>query len=122
MGDWNVVQDYNLDTINYRRENNPNSKLKLHSMMNDLDLIDIWREQHLNDRKFSWRGPSKKQSRLDYFLTTTDIGSFVVSSEIGIGYRSDHSPVSIILKLSNQTREGVHGSLIIVFYMRGILY
>jgi hypothetical protein len=38
--DWNVVQDYNLYTINYRRENNFNSKLKLHSMMNDLDLID----------------------------------------------------------------------------------
>jgi anionic cell wall polymer biosynthesis LytR-Cps2A-Psr (LCP) family protein len=40
VGDWNVVQDYNLDTINYSRENNSNSKLKLHSMMNDLDLID----------------------------------------------------------------------------------
>jgi hypothetical protein len=38
--DWNVVQDYNLDTINYRRENNSNSRLKLHSMMNDLDLIN----------------------------------------------------------------------------------
>jgi len=73
-------------------------------MMNDLDLIDIWREQHQNDRTFSWRGPSKKQSRLDYFLTTTDIGSFVVSSEIGISYRSDHSPVSITIKFSNQTR------------------
>jgi anionic cell wall polymer biosynthesis LytR-Cps2A-Psr (LCP) family protein len=40
VGDWNVVQDYNLDTINYLRENNSNSKLTLHSMMNDLDLID----------------------------------------------------------------------------------
>jgi anionic cell wall polymer biosynthesis LytR-Cps2A-Psr (LCP) family protein len=40
VGDWNVVQDYNLDTINYLRENNYNSKLTLHSMMNDLDLID----------------------------------------------------------------------------------
>ena len=34
--DWNVVQDYNLDTINYCRENNPKSKLKLHSVMNEL--------------------------------------------------------------------------------------
>jgi len=104
VGDWNVVQDYNLDTVNYRREHNLNSNLKLHSMMNDLDLIDIWREQHQNDRKLSWRGPSKKQSRLDYFLTTTDIESFVVSSVICISYRSDNSPVSIILKCSNQSR------------------
>jgi hypothetical protein len=34
--DWNVVQDYNLDTINYCRENNPKSKLKLHSVINEL--------------------------------------------------------------------------------------
>ena len=61
VGDWNVVQDYNLDTINYRRKHNPNSKLKLHSLMNDLDLIGIWREQHQNDRTFSWREPSKSK-------------------------------------------------------------
>ena len=41
VGDWNVVQDYNLNTINYFRENNPYSKLILHSMINDLVLIDI---------------------------------------------------------------------------------
>ena len=37
VGDWNEVQDYNLDTINYFKENNPYSKLKLHSMIIDLE-------------------------------------------------------------------------------------
>lgn len=66
-----------------------------------------------------WRGPSKKQSRFDYILTTTDIWSFVVSSEIDISYRSYNSPGSIKLKCSNQTGEGVHGSIIIVFLHEG---
>ena len=41
VGDWNVVQNYDKDTINYQSENN--HRVKVHQMMNDLDLIDIWR-------------------------------------------------------------------------------
>jgi hypothetical protein len=29
-GDWNVVQDYRGDTVNYIGENNPKSKLEIH--------------------------------------------------------------------------------------------
>ena len=47
----------------------------------------------------------KKQSRLDCFLISSDIEYVVQSSDIGLSYRSDHSPVSIVLKLLNQTTE-----------------
>jgi hypothetical protein len=72
VGDWNVIQNYDKDTINYQSENNRRSRaqVKVHQMMNNLDLIDIWR----------------------------------VASEIGINYRSDHSPVCMKLKFINQTR------------------
>jgi hypothetical protein len=43
VGDWNVVQNYDKDTINYQSENNRRAQVKVHQMMNDLDLIDIWR-------------------------------------------------------------------------------
>jgi exonuclease III len=61
VGDWNVIQNYDKDTINYQSANNRRSRaqVKVHQMMNNLDLIDIWR----------------------------------MTSEIGISYRSDHSPV-----------------------------
>ena len=45
VGDWNVVQHYDKDTINYRFENIPRAGIKVHRMMNDLYLIDIWRVQ-----------------------------------------------------------------------------
>ncbi|CAG2211429.1 unnamed protein product [Mytilus edulis] len=103
-GDWNVVQDYDMDTLHYRSENNPQSKAKIHEVMHELDLLDIWRQQHPFDNRYSWRGPNHKQSRLDYFMITSDIEAFVVSSDIGISYRSDHSPVLINLRFSSQIR------------------
>ncbi|CAG2205215.1 E3.1.11.2 [Mytilus edulis] len=102
-GDWNVVQDYEMDTLHYRSENNPQSKAKIHEVMHELDLLDIWRQQHPFDNRYSWWGPNHKQSRLDYFMITSDIEAFVVSSDIGISYRSDHSPVLINLSLLRET-------------------
>ena len=43
VGDWNVVQNYDKDTFNYQSENICRAQVKVHQMMNDLDLIDIWR-------------------------------------------------------------------------------
>jgi hypothetical protein len=37
-------------------------------------------------------------------MSQKDIEYFVQSSDIGLSYRSDHSPVSIVLKILNQTR------------------
>jgi hypothetical protein len=40
-GDWNVVQDYRGDTVNYIGENNPKSKLEIHQMINSMDLASL---------------------------------------------------------------------------------
>ncbi|VDI21983.1 Hypothetical predicted protein, partial [Mytilus galloprovincialis] len=51
-------------------------------------------------------GPNHKQSRLYYFMITSEIEAFVVSSDKGISYRSDHSLVLINLRFSSQIRGG----------------
>ena len=103
-GDWNVVQDYRVDAVNYIGENNPKSKLEIHQIINSMNLVDVWRDKNPGVRRCTWRGPNKKQSRLDYFLVLSDIEYVVQSSDIGLSYRSDHSPVSIVLNILNQTR------------------
>jgi exonuclease III len=60
-----------LDTVNYIGENNPKSKLEIHQMINSMDLVDVWRDKNPGVRRYTWRGPNKKQSRLDYFLVFT---------------------------------------------------
>ena len=103
-GDWNVVQDFQTDTINYKTNNNIKAQKKVSELKTELDMVDIWRIQNPDSRKFTWRGPRGKMSRLDYFLISSDFEPFITKSDIGISYRSDHSPVSLSFKFHNQTR------------------
>ena len=104
VGDWNVVQDYNLDTCNYKMKNNLNSHKKIQDLKEALDLVDIWRSLNPETSRYTWRGPDLKQSRLDYFLISTDFESLIESADIDISYRSDHSPVNLVLQLYSQKR------------------
>jgi hypothetical protein len=60
--------------------------------------------QPSSQKRFSWWDQNKKQGRLDYFCISSDLEPFVVTSEIGVSHRSDHSPVCMTLKLIYQTR------------------
>jgi hypothetical protein len=53
VGDWNVVQDYNLDTINYRRENNSNSRKNTCVKYKGKLLCSVTTNQSLNEKKIS---------------------------------------------------------------------
>lgn len=103
-GDWNVVQDFNLDTNNYKTRNNIKAYDKIIEMKNCLDLVDIWRAKNPNDKRYTWRVPNFKQSRLDYFLISTDFEPYVKKVNIDTSYRSDHSPVYLTLQFNNQTK------------------
>ena len=108
MGDWNVIQNYEKDTLNYVNQNIPKSQETLCNIMNELGIHDNWRIQNPDVHRFSWRGPGVgdgKQSRLYYFLVSFDFEAFIIKSEIGIAYRSDHSPVSVCLQFNNAKGE-----------------
>ena len=60
-GDWNVPLDYNMDTVNYRGKNNTKANQEVKSMMQNLDLVDVWREINTHDRKYTWFGPNNKK-------------------------------------------------------------
>ena len=44
--DFNIVLNLHMDTLNYKRTNNPNARQNILNMMNDLNLCDIERELH----------------------------------------------------------------------------
>jgi exonuclease III len=116
VGDWNMVQNYEKDTLNYVNQNNPKSQETLFHIMNELDIHDNWRIQNPDVHRFSRRGPGGKQSRLDYVLVSSDVETFIIKFEIGIAYRSDHSPVSICLQFNNKKGGKVFGNLTIVYF------
>ena len=95
-GDWNLILDEELDCRNYVKVNNPNARKRVIEVCNELDLIDVWRIQNPNCRRYTWRQhDTLKQSRLDFFLISSELHAKFVSCDIKPGYRSDHSLVDI---------------------------
>ena len=102
-GDWNVVLDYHQDTYNYSRKNNPKARKEILRGMELLDLVDVWRAQHVDSFKFTWGTLNPvKRARLDYFLTSQAISNLVSDCSIESKYRSDHHPVRMSLTTSQQ--------------------
>ena len=101
-GDWNLVLDPSRDYQNYKHINNPKSKEVVEEIIEHLDLNDIWRELNPEARRFTWRRTNPfQQSRLDFFLISDTVMSYVESADIECGYRTDHSMVTLTLKFGH---------------------
>ena len=76
------------------------------SLIEEEHFIDVWRVMNENTQKYTWRrlNPTKKQARLDYFLVSETINSYVMHSDIVPGYRTDHSGIILKFKLQEAER------------------
>jgi exonuclease III len=55
-GDWNVPLNYSMDTLNYIHKNNEKAQKQIHFMMEQLDLVDSFRELNPDIKRYTWRG------------------------------------------------------------------
>ena len=55
VGVWNLELDPDLDCLNYKHVNNPRARRQVLSLKGDINLVDVWRENNPEDRKFTWR-------------------------------------------------------------------
>jgi hypothetical protein len=106
-GDFNVVQEFTLDTRNIQSMNYPKAHDIVEAMKTDLDLFGPWRESNPNAHLFTWHARNK-QSRIDYWLTFNDVMDLIDGSTILPGYRSDHSLIKLDLKLTNHEKGPGH--------------
>ena len=98
-GDWNFVQNPEVDYFNYLHINNPRARKVVLDTMEENSLVDVWRLFNEDVRAYTWKrmNPVRKQARLDYFLINETCLEYVMDTNINPGYRTDHS--SILLKL-----------------------
>ena len=54
-GDFNLVLDQDLDTMNYKKENNTKSRQQVLNIMDILNLIDVFRENNPKLKRSSWK-------------------------------------------------------------------
>ena len=101
-GDFNLVQNQDLDTHNYVNINNPRAKSKLQDINDELSLVDPYREKYNELKRFTWRKTNPiKQARLDFFLITETLMHSLNDVEILPSYRSDHSSVVLSLEIND---------------------
>ncbi len=108
VGDWNLLLDPNIDGFNYKNINNPNSRFKVDELMFELNLIDLWRDENPEARKYTWTKKQDKKiiqmGRLDFFLISSSLIPFTTNCKILTGYRTDHSLITTALQFTNQTK------------------
>ena len=105
-GDWNLALNPRIDTFNYKsRDRRAKSRDLIESKCKDLGLHDAWRLFNGEKAQYTWRKSNPlKCARLDFFLVTDSLLNKAMACEILPAYRTDHSRVSLKLKLSSQTR------------------
>ena len=99
-GDFNIVLNILIDKKSGTMNTNKKSQILINNWMEETELVDIWRFQHLDSRKYTWcrRNPSPVFCRLDFFLVVYGITEKMIKSDIQPGYKSDHSLVSLTFK------------------------
>ena len=105
-GDWNLVLNFEKDTLGYIRENNIKAREKVEEIIRVFELTDTWRSQYPDLKRYTWTSAKKpiQMSRLDFFLVTADIHAKVIKHFITHRYRSDHSFIGIEIDLTEITR------------------
>ena len=102
-GDWNLVLNFDIDCFNYRRQNNVKASEKVTDLMYSYDLFDVWRQMNPETRRYTWRRSTPhQQSRLDFFLISDILSPYVKDAGIDIGYRTDHSLITLTLHFGEE--------------------
>ena len=101
-GDLNVA----LAPLDYQgscpAHSNKNASEALVSLMDEFNLIDVWRNEHPMLRAYTRHQKNPPVlSRLDYILVSSNLADNVKHSEIVCGIKSDHSIVKCKISINN---------------------
>ena len=82
-GDWNSIFNDQVDKCGGRTDIGNNVVTEMKSMIDTLDLYDIWRIRNFNIKRFTYRQKTPLiQSRLDYFLISHPCLDIVSGTDI----------------------------------------
>lgn len=103
-GDFNFCLDSVLDRSSTRPLPFSKAAQSTTSFMKDLNLTDVWRHEHPQDRGYSFYShPHDTHTRIDYFLLSTQLLYCVTDVEYLPRLLSDHSPLVMSLSIPEKT-------------------
>ena len=99
-GDWNCILGKSLDAIGGSPSLKKESIKLIQNLMNDFDLVDVWRLHNPTYKKFSWRHTKPvTMKRLDFFLVSDKMELDISGCGFYTPVQSDHSPIFIKISL-----------------------
>ena len=108
-GDFNTYLNNNLDKKGGRIEKQSPFSENINNLCTEFSLIDIWRIRNPDTYKFTRIERSRNgivQSRLDYLLVSLSLTYQIDNTTISPGNSSDHSIISMSLKVSEEIKRG----------------
>jgi hypothetical protein len=76
-------------------------------LLNEYNIIDVWRIQNPSCRRFTWRQSHPRiQSRLDYFLISGELFYNVTKVNIKPSIKTDHSLLQIYMNILDEEKRG----------------
>ena len=104
-GNFNLVLDLDMDKEGGNKTTHKNALKVLNTIQENLDLIDIWRAQHPQLKRFTWRRKKPNiQCRLDFFLVSNTVGTNVTETDILPGYKTDNPLITLSLSTHSNPR------------------
>ncbi len=106
-GDFNCILDNAMDKKGGRSEHsNKKAQNFLNDLMDEYELVDIWRQMHPNLSRFTYhqRKPISVFTRLDFYLISYSLCGFVNKASILPGYLTDHSMITLNLSIVSMPR------------------
>ena len=108
-GDFNTYLNPLLDKQGGTTEDKSEFSKRLDGLLDEFDLVDIWRIRNPQLKRYSWRSHTRSgfvQSRLDYSFVSVCLQHVISAASIKPGIRSDHSIVQIIYQLKGTSPRG----------------
>ena len=107
------------------------ARVQINQMLENYDLIDIWRVHHPETRRYTWRRNNPLiQNRLDYWIVGGEMSFEVSKSDIKPSIKSDHSLITLTISKTSLNKKGqglwkfnsaLLSDQIYVDYMKGII-
>ena len=109
-GDFNLYFDSTLDAEGGNPSLKKRSLAKLLSIMQKLDVSDIFRVRYPNVKRYTFhRKNPRLQRRLDYFFTSNSLQEYIDDVKVLPSFMSDHSPVFISVNFQSKVVRGKYG-------------
>ena len=108
-GDFNLVLNDKLDKMsrkeNLQKKKPSESQNRLKNIIENYNLVDIWRDKNNEKRMYTWSQPNPLvRCRLDYFLTSSNMVRHVKNVKILPSIKTDHNIIDLTFKVDGPKR------------------